>query len=152
MAGISREVAEHELRITSGSKPVHQRLRCFDDERCRAMGEEIAKLLAAVMGPGAGAGVVLISPEGNKLHYMIRLHFSALNNVIEYEGLINGLRIAIELGATRLYAYGDSKLVVDQVMKESNCESSLMNAYCQKARKLEDKFRGFELHQVPHSP
>jgi ribonuclease H / adenosylcobalamin/alpha-ribazole phosphatase len=104
------------------------------------------------MGPGAGAGVVLISPEGNKLHYMIRLHFSALNNVIEYEGLINGLRIAIELGATRLYAYGDSKLVVDQVMKESNCESSLMNAYCQKARKLEDKFRGFELHQVPHSP
>jgi hypothetical protein len=47
MAGISREVAEHELRITSGSKPVHQRLRCFDDERCRAMGEEIAKLLAA---------------------------------------------------------------------------------------------------------
>jgi ribonuclease HI len=41
---------------------------------------------------------------------------------------INGLHIAIELGATRLYAYDDSKIVVDQVMKESNCESSLMNA------------------------
>jgi hypothetical protein len=30
----------------------------------------------------------------------------------EYEGLINGLHITIELGATRLYVYGDSKLVV----------------------------------------
>ena len=30
-----------------GSKPVQQRLRHFDDERCRAIGEEIAKLLAA---------------------------------------------------------------------------------------------------------
>ena len=31
----------------SGSKPVQQRLRRFDDERRRAIGEEIAKLLAA---------------------------------------------------------------------------------------------------------
>jgi hypothetical protein len=54
----------------------------------------------SVMGPGVGAGVVLISPKGNKLHYTIRLHFLASNNVIEYEGLINSLCIAVELGAT----------------------------------------------------
>jgi hypothetical protein len=84
----------------------------------------------SVMGPDAGADVVLISPEGNKLRYAIRLHFPASNNIIEYEGLINGLRIAIELRATQIYAYDDSKLVMDQVMKESNCESSLMSAYC----------------------
>jgi ribonuclease HI len=101
------------------------------------------------MGPGAGASVVLISPEGNRLRYAIRLHFPTLNNVAEYEGLINSLRIAIELGITRLYAYVDSKLVVDQFMKESNCASSLMNAYCQEVRKLEDKFRGIELRHVP---
>ena len=47
MLGIQREVAEHELRILPGSKPVQQRLRRFDDEGCRAIGEEIAKLLAA---------------------------------------------------------------------------------------------------------
>jgi ribonuclease HI len=103
----------------------------------------------SVMGPDAGARVVLISPERNRLRYAIRLHFLASNNIAGHEGLVNGLRIAIELGATRLYAYGDSKLVVDQVMKESNCESSLMEAYCQEVRKLEDKFRGIELHHVP---
>ena len=54
----------------------------------------------SVMAPGSGAGVVLISPDGSKLCYAIRLHFSASNNAMEYEALINGLRIAIELGAT----------------------------------------------------
>ena len=47
MPGIQREVTEHELRILPGSKPVQQRLRRFDDEGRRAIGEEIAKLLAA---------------------------------------------------------------------------------------------------------
>ena len=47
MSGIPREVAEHALRLTPGSKPTKQCLHCFDDERCRAIGEEIAKLLAA---------------------------------------------------------------------------------------------------------
>ena len=47
MPGIPREVAEHTLRLIPGSKPAKQRLRRFDDERHRAIGEEIAKLLAA---------------------------------------------------------------------------------------------------------
>ena len=94
----------------------------------------------SVMAPGSGAGVVLISPDGSRLCYAIRLHFSASNNIAEYEALINRLRITVELGATRLYIRGDSELVIDQVMKESSCKSPLMAAYCQEVRKLEDKF------------
>ena len=92
------------------------------------------------MAPGSGAGVVLISLDGCRLRYAIRLHFSASNNAVEYEALINGLRITIELGATRLYVRGDSKLVVDQVMKESSCKNPLIAAYWQEVHKLEDKF------------
>jgi hypothetical protein len=47
MLGIPLEVTEHELRIKPGSKPVHQHLCRFDDERHQAVGEEIDKLLAA---------------------------------------------------------------------------------------------------------
>ena len=47
MLGIPREVAEHTLKIHPGSKPVKQCLRRFDEENRRAIGEEIAKLLAA---------------------------------------------------------------------------------------------------------
>ena len=47
MPGIPREVTEHALCLVPGSKPAKQRLRRFDDERHRAIGKEIAKLLAA---------------------------------------------------------------------------------------------------------
>ena len=46
MPGIPREVTEHVLRVVSSSKPAKQCLHRFDDERRRAIGEEIAKLLA----------------------------------------------------------------------------------------------------------
>ena len=47
MPRIPREVAEHTLKIHPGSKPVKQRLRRFDEEKRRAIGEEVQKLLAA---------------------------------------------------------------------------------------------------------
>jgi hypothetical protein len=46
MPGILRDVTEHALRIKPGSKPMQQRLRHFDEEKSRAIDEEIAKLLA----------------------------------------------------------------------------------------------------------
>jgi hypothetical protein len=47
---------------------------------------------------GARGGVVLISPKGDRLLYVIRLHFHTINNVAKYEALVNGLRITTELG------------------------------------------------------
>ena len=49
----------------------------------------------SVMVPSSGDGVVLISSDGSRLCYAIRLHFLASNNATEYEALINELRIAI---------------------------------------------------------
>ena len=103
----------------------------------------------SVMSLGSGAGVVLISLDRSMLRYTNHLHFLASNNVVEYEALINGLCIAVELGAMRLYIHDDSELVVDQVMKESSYKSPLMAAYCQEVRKFEDKFQGIKLHNVP---
>jgi hypothetical protein len=46
MPGIPRDVAEHSLDIRAGARPVQQTLRRFDEEKRRAIGEEIHKLLA----------------------------------------------------------------------------------------------------------
>jgi hypothetical protein len=66
----------------------------------------------------------------------------------EYEALVNGLRIAVELGVRRLDARGDSQLVIDQVMKNSHCRDRKMEDYCDEVRRLEDKFHGLELNHV----
>jgi hypothetical protein len=47
MPGIPREVAEHSLDILPHSRAVQQRLRRFDEERQRVIGEEMRKLLEA---------------------------------------------------------------------------------------------------------
>ena len=52
----------------------------------------------SLMKKGAIAGLVFVSPLEVCMRYMVRLHFPSSNNVAKYEGLINGLRIAIELG------------------------------------------------------
>jgi ribonuclease HI len=102
----------------------------------------------SLMKTGAGAGLLFISPLGKHVRYVIRLHFPASNNVAEYEALVNGLRIAIELGVRRLDARGNSQLVIDQVMKNSHYRDRKMEAYCDEVWRLEDKFYGLELNHV----
>ena len=70
------------------------------------------------MHTGLGAGIVLTTPRGDKLRYVLQIHFDSSNNEAEYEALLYGLRMAISLGVRRLMVYGDSDLVVNQVMKE----------------------------------
>ena len=51
---------------------------------------------------GAGAGLVLVSPEGVIVEYALHLEFPTTNNGAEYEALIVGLKIARELKVDRL--------------------------------------------------
>jgi ribonuclease HI len=102
----------------------------------------------SLMKTRAGASLLFISPLGKHVRYVIRLHFPASNNVVEYEALVNGLRIAVELGVRCLDARGDSQLIIDQVMKNSHCRDRKMETYCDEVQRLEDKFYGLELNHV----
>jgi ribonuclease HI len=53
----------------------------------------------SVMKTGGGAGLLFISPLGEHMRYVVRLHFPTSNNMEEYEALLVGLRIAIELAS-----------------------------------------------------
>jgi ribonuclease HI len=73
----------------------------------------------SVMKTGAGAGLLFVSPLGEHMRYTVHLHFPASNNMAEYEALLCGLKVAIELGVKCLDVRGDSQLVIDQVMKNA---------------------------------
>jgi ribonuclease HI len=103
----------------------------------------------SVMKTGAGAGLLFVSPLGEHMRYAVRLHFPVSNNMAEYEALLCGLKIAIEIGVKRIDVRGDSQLVIDQVMKNASCHDDKMEAYCKAVRALEDKFYGIELNHVP---
>jgi hypothetical protein len=82
------------------------------------------------------------------MRYMIWLHFTASNNIAEYEGLVNSVHITVELGIKRLDVRGDSQLIIDQVMKESRCHDPKMEDYCKAVRRLEERFDGLELNHI----
>jgi ribonuclease HI len=73
---------------------------------------------SAINLEGAGAGVLLISPLGEQLKYVLQIHYKASNNRAVYEALIHGLRIAVSLGIKQLLAFGDSKVVIEKVNQQ----------------------------------
>jgi hypothetical protein len=91
---------------------------------------------------GVGAGVLFISPQGDHPKYVLQIHYKASNNYAEYEALIHGMRIAVSLEIKRLIAYGNSKVVIDQVNKACDIKKDSMNAYCAEVHKLEAHFEG----------
>jgi ribonuclease HI len=97
---------------------------------------------------GARAGVLFISPNKDKLRYVLRLYFPASNNAAEYEACLHNMRIMVELGIKRLYVYGDSALVINQLNKDWDMTSEKIDSYCKEIRKLEGKFYGIEYAHV----
>ena len=55
-----------------------------------------------------GAGVVIRTPEGDKIKCMIRLDFPTTNNKAEYEALVVGLDLAKVAGAENMIVHCDS--------------------------------------------
>ena len=100
------------------------------------------------MKKGSGAGVVLKSPKGDTLSYVLQIHFNATNNVAEYEALLHGMHIAKDLGVKFLLCYGDSDLVQHQVDQTWDAKSPIMAEYRRTVDEFAICFLGFEVKHV----
>jgi ribonuclease HI len=101
------------------------------------------------MHEGLGAGVVLTSPKGDKLHYVLQIHFTASNNIAEYEALVHGLKLAKEIGILRILCFRDSDLVVHQVLGDWDAKNANMASYRFYVQQLCGFFEGCEFHHIP---
>ncbi|XP_074336805.1 uncharacterized protein LOC141673978 [Apium graveolens] len=95
----------------------------------------------AVNNGGAGAGIVLVSPEGQHLMSEIHFKFYVTNNDAEYEALINDLKIILEMGVWNLIAKSDSELVVNQVNGGFQARGPQTELYLRCTQRLIEKFK-----------
>ena len=59
-----------------------------------------------------GTGVVIQTPEGDKIECMIRLDFATTNNEAKYEALVVGLDLAKAAGAENMIIHCDSQVIM----------------------------------------
>ena len=76
-----------------------------------------------------GAGIVLLSLEGDTVECMVRLDFPTTNNESEYEVLVAGLDLAKAAGVASVVVYYDSQVVANQVNGDYECKSKRMKRY-----------------------
>ena len=81
MPGVLRELAEHKLNVDPKLKPVKQFLRRFTGERHKAIGKEIARLLAA------GFIVEVMHPELLAIPVLVLKKNGTWRICIDYIGL-----------------------------------------------------------------
>lgn len=77
--------------------------------------------------------------------------FPCTNNVVEYEGLDNGLKLTIEWKIKELHAYGDSHLVINQVHNEYQTKDEKLLPYKFLDDDIMKQFVFITLQQLPHA-
>jgi ribonuclease HI len=98
---------------------------------------------------GAGAGVILVSPQGDKMGYVLHMRLAKPSiNKAEYEAVLHGMRMAKTCSPTRIKIHGNSNLIAQQVMKECDATCTNMIAYCAMYDKLEGNFEGCEVTHI----
>jgi hypothetical protein len=65
-----------------------------------------------------GIGIVLVSPSNVSFDFSSRLKTYCTNNQAEYEALLFGLELLNYMGVKHVKLFGDSQLVVQQVLEE----------------------------------
>ncbi|VFQ82927.1 unnamed protein product [Cuscuta campestris] len=92
-----------------------------------------------------GGGVVIQSPEGFRSYHAIKFQFRVSNNEAEYEALLSGLRLILNLKAEYVRIRCDSRLVVNQIKGEFDTKEERMRLYKEAAMELLKILKGYEL-------
>ena len=100
---------------------------------------------------GAGVGLQLKSPSGDKIEHAIRLGFSASNNEPEYKAILAGLELAAALFADKLLVKSDSQLVVGQVNEEFESRDPRMEKYVSRVKQRLSSFPAWKLEHIPRN-
>jgi len=100
--------------------------------------------------PAEGAiGVVLKSPDGQRIDQISERIGPAINTVAEYRALIDGLKLARRHGIQRIRVFLDSELVVDQVNGRAKVRKEHIRPLHAEACSLVDEFPNIRVSWVP---
>jgi ribonuclease HI len=79
----------------------------------------------------------------------LRLEFRTTNNEAEYEAVIAGLGLALELGAKSVEVRSDSQVIVGHIKGEFEAKGDKMKKYLAKVQGMLTSFQKFSITKIP---
>ncbi|XP_057436319.1 uncharacterized protein LOC130728766 [Lotus japonicus] len=98
---------------------------------------------------GSGAGIILEGPRGVTIEQSLKFDFKASNNQVEYEAIITGLKLAIEMGVKNITIKTDSQIVSRQIQGEYQAKDAQLAKYLVKAQGLIKQIGEVQINHVP---
>ncbi|XP_057425809.1 uncharacterized protein LOC130719190 [Lotus japonicus] len=150
------ELSEYELQYDKRGRVGAQTLADFVVELTPEEGERVnTQWTLFVDGSsndnGSGARVTLQGPRELVLEQSLRFQFKASNNQAEYEALIAGLKLAIEVQIDSLLVRTDSLLVANQVNGEFQVKEPALIKYLERIRSLMSRIKEIVVEYVPRT-
>ncbi|XP_057443271.1 uncharacterized protein LOC130735212 [Lotus japonicus] len=98
---------------------------------------------------GSGAGIVLEGPGGVIIEQSLKFDFKASNNQAEYEAIIAGVRLALEMNVRCIVIKIDSQLVANQIKGDYQAKDVQLAKYLVKVQELLKQMDKFQVNHVP---
>jgi ribonuclease HI len=101
-----------------------------------------------VCNEGQWIGIVLISPSNASFDFSSRLKTYCTNKQAKYEALLFGLELLDYMGVKHVNVFGDSQLVVQQILEEYQCLDDTLNGYLGKCWDIIRSFDEFDIQHI----
>ncbi|XP_072087260.1 uncharacterized protein [Arachis hypogaea] len=145
------EISEFDLKYETRTAIKAQCLTDFVAEYAGDQEEESTTWELYIDGSsnkiGSRAGIILVNKRGTQIEVSLKFEFPASNNQAEYKALIAGLKLAVEVSATKVVIFSDSQVVTSQINGEYQAKNPNMKRYLDKTL---EHLRRFAETEVKH--
>ncbi|KAG9442616.1 hypothetical protein H6P81_018470 [Aristolochia fimbriata] len=100
---------------------------------------------------GAGANILFMSPNDDLTSYSFILSHCCTNNEAEYQVVILGLGMTIEMGLNQLEIFGDLALMIKQLIGDFEVRKDELVPYHKEVQRLLGKISNVTLGHVPRA-
>ena len=94
---------------------------------------------------------MLISPQGMSFEYAIPIKPISTNNQAEYEAILKGIQLLHEVKAESIEVFGDSQLVINQLLSLYECKDDILKKYYEECRELLKHFSSVIMKHIPRN-
>jgi ribonuclease HI len=98
---------------------------------------------------GLGAGIVLILPDKGVTCFSYKMEFDCTNNISEYQALVLGLNLTIDMNIRYLHVKGDSYLIISQVKRNFSAKKPRLRKYKDVVWDAIKSFEEFSIESIP---